>query len=136
PEECKIYLLETLREKLKLAGNVFADAPITAVAPNRLCLPPDTNLKITSRSITFENYFYRATWTLDEGFTVMSHTRPGTGDMPILTSGIPQYETRVSGLTADVIYFRFRAKSPTMPKCKAWINRIITDSHDWFERKQ
>ncbi len=137
PGECTVYALKDIREKLKAAGNLFSDAPIMAAAPDTLCLPPETRLEISPDSVRLENHFCRATWKLDSTPVLMSHAKPGTesttGEMRMITASKPQFETRVSGFSVDVGYFRFRAKSLDMPKYKAWIERIISDSHEWFE---
>lgn len=133
-KECAIYRQEDVRAKLKTAGNLFADSDLGGA--NRLCLPPDTTLEISPHSITFENHFCRAMWKLDEIPISMSHMKPGSqGDVPMTASGKPQFDSRVSGLNAEVTYFALRAKSPAMQKHKAWITRLMIDSHTWFESK-
>jgi len=134
-KECTTYRQEDVQAKLKAAGNLFADSDIGGA--NRLCLPPDTRLEISPRSITFENRFCKATWKLDEIPIMMDHMKPGsqTADVPTTASGKPQFDSRVSGLNAEVTYFARRAKSLDMEKYKAWITRLMTDSHAWFESK-
>jgi hypothetical protein len=104
---------------------------------NKLCLSPDTRLEISPRSITFENRFCKATWKLDDIPIMMDHMKPGsqTADVPVTASGKPQFDRRVSGLNAEVIYFRRRAKSLDMPKYEAWITRLMTDSHTWLRER-
>jgi len=77
------------------------------------------------------------TWKLDEIPIMMDHMKPGsqTADVPTTASGKPQFDSRVSGLNAEVTYFARRAKSLDMQKYKAWITRLMTDSHAWFESK-
>jgi hypothetical protein len=133
-KECAIYRQADLRAKLKAAGNLFADSDFGGA--NRLCLPPDTTLEIFPRSIVFENHFCRAMWKLDEIPVLTSHMKPSSqGAMPMIDSGKPQFDSRVSGLNAEVTYFALRAKSPDMQKYKSWITRLMTDSHTWFECK-
>ena len=132
-KECTIYRQNDVRAKLKAAGNLFADNPVVSWA-NRLCLPPQTTLEISPRSITFSNPFCQAIWKLDEIPTMIDRTHPGTqGNVPTIASGQPRFDTRVSGLSAEITYFALRAKSPNMEKYKAWISRVMTNSHAWFE---
>ncbi len=134
-KECTVYRQEDVKAKLKAAGNVFADVPSSGA--HKLCLPPHTKFEISPRSITFETRLCQVTWKLDETPLMIAHMKPGTGtaDVPMLASGGPQFETRVSGLSADVMYFALHAKSPDMQRHKSWITRLMTDSHTWFESK-
>ena len=85
-KECTVYRQEDVRAKLKAAGNLFGDSDIGGA--RRLCLPPDTTLEISPRSITFQNRFCQATWKLDEIPIMMDHMKPGsqTADVPITAS--------------------------------------------------
>ena len=110
-KECTVYRQEDVKAKLKAAGNVFADVPSSGA--HKLCLPPHTKFEISPRSITFETRLCQVTWKLDEIPIMMDHMKPGsqTADVPTTASGKPQFDSRVSGLNAEVTYFARRAKS-------------------------
>ncbi|GAC1511016.1 MAG: hypothetical protein NVS1B11_18620 [Terriglobales bacterium] len=111
-QECTVYRTDDIRAKLKAAGNLFANVPEIPGTRNKLCLPPETELEISERSITFKNPFCQAVWKLEDIPTLTYYLKPGAQiiSVPLTSSGKPQFETRISGFVAEVTYFALRAK--------------------------
>src|SRR5215471_6883995 len=52
PKECSLINIGSIREKLRAAGNIFADIQIGMMGDNAsLCLPPHAVLDVTQNSV-------------------------------------------------------------------------------------
>ena len=135
-EECSGFDEKDLRAALTKTGNMFAAAPLTLVS-GKLGLPPKSTIEIARRSIMIQNPICRISWHFEGTPAVLSHIQPGTGgETPQLASGGARFETRMSGFSAEVLYFRLRSQHPDIGKYRDWVSRVLADVHEWFESGQ
>lgn len=131
--ECSGFDENYLKAALTKSGNMLAGAPLHLPA-GRLRLPPRSTVEIARKSIVIRNPVCRISWHLEGVPAVLSHIRPGTGGKaPQLASGEPRFETRMSGFSTEVVYFRLRSQRPDIGKYRDWVSRVLADVHEWFE---
>jgi hypothetical protein len=75
PNECSSVNENSLRSALESAGNAYAGARIPLIAGN-LCLPPRTDMQITSNALRLHNPFCEITFRLRPSHSV-SFMTPG-----------------------------------------------------------
>jgi hypothetical protein len=122
-----------LRTALNKSGNMFAGAPLH-LASGKLRLPPNSTIEIARKSIVIQNPVCSVTWRLEDTPSILSHMQPGTGgETPLLPSGGAKLETRMSGLSVEVLYHRWRSQRVDIAKYKDWVAHLLADAHEWFE---
>ncbi len=132
-KECSGFDEKDLRSVLTKSGNMFAGAPLHFFS-GKLRLPPRSTIEIARKSIVIRNPVCRISWHLEGSPAVISHVQPGTGGQtPQLASGGARFETRMSGFTVEVFYYRLRSQRPEIGKYRDWVSRVLADVHEWFE---
>jgi hypothetical protein len=129
PNECVIVKSEQLQQKLEAAGNAFAKAPLLGF---QVCIPPQSQLAITSDSVTLQNPVYRVTLKVRfPGGTLLVH--PETRMSVLLPNGESQFENRIMGVRAETEFHALRSQDRNIEKYKDWTDRLISDVHAWYE---
>jgi hypothetical protein len=127
--ECTIISAEYLKQELSRAENAFAQAISSGV----LRLPPRSTLAVTSKALVIRNPICHLRFTLESSGSV-SFMKPGTGgEVPLLTSGESQLETRWVGLRVETTFCALRAQHRDTMKYRAWASRVIDGARNWFE---
>jgi len=111
------------RKKLTDANNLFSGAQIPVLGD--ICLPPNTELNITSTGVSIQNPHCEIAWQLDENLP------------PPFSAGPEPATVRTEFIVTNlkITYFGLRAKSPDAQKYRDWVGRVVSDWHRWFEGK-
>jgi hypothetical protein len=135
PQECTPYSGVQLREILRRANNDFADAQIT-IYGGQLCLPPNSVIQAQSNALNLITPFCTISFVLEPSGGV-SYYEPGNSQkQPVLASGEPALETRLTGIRATTRYSAIRAQSREMPRYREWSDRVVAGAKAWFEGVQ
>lgn len=132
PAQCTQLPSTEIGEKLKAAGNLFHGTPI-GIAGGGLCLPPSTILTISGDTLEIANSFCRIFFVV-RTLGGISYMKPGSGgDVPTLSDGRAQYESRATQIIANVEYSGFRAQHRLASKYRDWAARVTEGARNWFE---
>jgi hypothetical protein len=132
PQECTSYSGVQLQGILRGAKNGFADTQII-IYGGQLCLPPNSSIKAQSNALSLITPFCTVSFVLEPSGGV-SYYEPGNSlNQPVLTSGEPALETRLTGIRVTTKYSALRAQSPDMPKYREWSERVVAGAKAWFE---
>ena len=119
--QCTILLSSELQQKLRAAGNAFADTPLW-VTSGRFCLPPGATLTVGEKSREIATRVCRVSFTLEPSGSV-PYMKPGTGgEVPSLPNGEPQLETRLTGIRSLVEFSWIRAQHPDLKNTRTGLN--------------
>ena len=145
PKECSSVSVNFIREKLRAAGNIFADAQIS-MSGGAICLPPHAVLDVTQNSVAVRSRVCSIIFTLQEPFSSMMSIDPhaiatakATGQ-PIsatvanLPDGSPRYQTVAIGTRATVEFESLRAQDRDLAKYQSWANRVSDGVKARFEQ--
>lgn len=131
-DECTITTKDRLKEQLLAARNSFADADIHIIGAN-LCLPPESVLTIDDTSLKISTPYCTVAFQLQSSGGVSYMEPKSGGNIPSLTNGEAQFETRITGVRANIEYSWIRAQSRDMKKYEEWSERLIKGARLWFE---
>jgi hypothetical protein len=126
PNECALFSIESVQEKLSKVGNMFAAAFPLGV-PKKLCLPPTSTLDVTANSIIVTNRVCRLSIIFNEPFVSMDAYNPYDHQREIanLPNGTQRYRTVVLGARGTAEFFGLRAQARDVSKYQAWTKRVI-----------
>ena len=134
-DECRYVEADEFRDLLRSVGNVLADSGRIMLGP-RICMPPGTRLTATRDSLVLENPFCRVTFKIALSGGV-SRVEPRSGGQVVtLPDGQARYNTRPVGIAMTVRYFGIRAQHADAAKYRAWVDRLLTGAHTWFELQE
>jgi hypothetical protein len=132
-DECSGFDEDWLKAALTKSGNMFAGAHLT-LSSGKLRLPPQSTIEIQRKSVVIRNPVCQISWHLEDTPAVVSYMQPSSGGQtPQLASGGARFETRMSGFTVEVLYYRSRSQRPDIGKYRDWVSRVLADAHEWFE---
>ncbi|MGO8975375.1 MAG: hypothetical protein ACLQNV_17845, partial [Steroidobacteraceae bacterium] len=137
PDECTVITESEIRQKLRAAGNDFADGNIF-FGPRQLCLPPDTSLSIGPGSLVLNNPFCKISFELQSSGSI-DFRQPGAAllEKPTqLANGEEKFETRLTGVRITVKYHWIRAQHRDIKKYRDWANRTVEGIQVWFEGRE
>jgi len=131
-DECQKVTEPELRELLRKAGNTFADGENVLFGPY-ICLPPRTTVALTRDTLTIENPFCRISFAIALSGSMWNVKPKSRGEVPQAPQGGAQYQTRPVGIKIAVRYFGIRAQHADIEKYRAWVARVLSGAHTWFE---
>jgi hypothetical protein len=131
PGECKVYTESDLKEKLRKANNVFADAPLQ-VLTGTLCLPPETQLEVSADLLTLKNRFCKIKFTAEHPANMILNVDPQTRAYVPFTGGEPRFEIRTMGLNVETTFFALRAQHRDSSRYHDWASRVVNGVRLWF----
>jgi hypothetical protein len=133
PNECSIFSLNNVKDILKRAGNVFADAEIPQLATPTLCFPPGTKIVAAASGLTFRNPVYELEFVLDESGG-RSYVDPNSKAVTVSQfNGKNRYETFTSGFTVNIKYSDLHSWDRNRERYRDWVTRFVSGAHRWFE---
>jgi hypothetical protein len=133
PADCTYVKAVDLQRQLRAAGNMFANLPRFSMRDS-LCLPPHSQLEITSNSVTLRTLVCTIELRVREPFAAMHSIDPHSfakgsevviADVPTLPNGDPRYLTITLGNRATIHYSPFRAQDRNLSKYQSWASRLI-----------
>jgi hypothetical protein len=135
PAECTAVSGDTIRLKLKAAGNLFADLPHPGMR-NSFCLPPHSTIDITVNAVVLRSLVCEIAIAIREPFSSMTTIDPHSvaaavqkgyidAQSPTLPDGSPQYVTVVTGVRATVNFFSLRAQARNLSEYQNWATRVV-----------
>lgn len=130
--ECTAITPAQLHALFVAAGNAFAQVPLS-INGGRLCLPPNSAIRITDRELEIRTPYCTITLTVEPS-RMVSYAKPGSGgDVPHLESGDAQYETRLTVIRSARKFSWIRAQARDMEKYVEWSERVVRGAKLWFE---
>ena len=146
PEECSSVSVETIREKLRAAGNIFAETENITFGRPTICLPPHAVLDLTQNSVSVRSRVCGIIFTLQEPFSSMmgvdphelaaakANGQPVTATVPTLSDGSPRYRTVDIAARATVEFAGLRAQDRDLAKYQDWARRVTEGVKTRFEQ--
>jgi hypothetical protein len=133
PGDCSSYIASDLKQQLSRAGNLFADAPLQVLPAGKLCLPPRTELEITSSTMTLRNPFCQLTFRGEHPAHMILNVHPKTRQYVALDGGQgPRYEIRQMGFSVEITFFALRAQHQDSRQYHDWASRVVDGARGWF----
>ena len=108
---CKEFHQVELRDLLRQAGNMFADADLR-VSPNGMCLPPKSAIRVTKDRLVLDTPFVAV------GF----HFQPYGGAFE-----------QLAAFNVSLEYHRLRSQHHDLGEYRTWADRLVTGARTWFE---
>jgi hypothetical protein len=129
-KSCSFVSYDDFRNKLSNSGNIFSK--FKWYSPfNRICLPPNTTISITSSSVTVSNRFCDIVFDVEPsgGFAGRPTRRD---DNPMLENGEPQFWTWRTPIRVTTQYSGLRAQHRDKQKYQDWAENLVEGLRQWF----
>ena len=133
--ECAVLTEMDFRSRLAVPKNLFASAPL--IGMTKVCLPPDSDIFISNDSLTIRNPVCEMVFRVESllgSNPIKPGVRFGAPDVvPLLSSGIPQFDTKQIGIRVKTTFFGLRSQRLDVTNYKEWANRLVDGVRIWFE---
>lgn len=129
--------VDAIREKLRAAGNIFADIQLGMRGQNAsLCLPPNAILDVTENSVAIRSRVCSVSFMLQEPFSSMMTLNPAevaaarktkqpiSATVEKLPDGSPRYSIVTIGARTTVEFDSLRAQDRNLDKYQQWTKRV------------
>jgi len=131
PSECSKVGEEELRSKLRSAGNVFANAPVS-LTMNDICLPPGTIVQVSPTALVLRNPVFQIVLEIEDPRGV-SFVQPGSNaEVPKLPDGRPRFENHVRGLNIEITFLALRACHRQRERYEEWSKHLVEQLTRWY----
>ena len=131
--ECTEFRPEDLGSVLSNGGNGLAEFRMWPIGGG-ICLPPHSAIVLRGRELTIANRFGALRFELVPSAGV-SHMKPKSGgEVPQLSDGTAQFETRVMGVRVTNTRSGLYSQHRDVAKYEVWRKNVVSGLHEWFER--
>jgi hypothetical protein len=131
PSECSKVGEEELRSKLRSAGNVFANVPVS-LTMNDVCLPPGTIVQVSPTALVLRNPVFQIVLEIEDPGGVNFVQPDGNAEVPKLPDGRPRFENHLRGLNIEITFLALRAYHPHRERYEEWSKRLVERLTRWY----
>ncbi len=132
PGDCSYYTESELKQRLNKSGNLFAGAPLQVLL-NKLCLPPKTELELSTNALTLRNPFCQVVFRGEHPAHMILNVHPKTREyVPLQNGQGPRFEIRQMGLGVETTFFALRAQHRDSKAYHDWASRVVDGARQWF----
>jgi hypothetical protein len=123
PKYCALFSPQELRNKLRDAGNMFADAPVTEFQKD-VCLPRHSKILVGKDKIVISSRVVRL--TVQGSFLGLStRSSDPSAPAPVLPNGEPRFIDVTVGVRVITEFLPLRAQDKNLPQYQAWSKRFV-----------
>ena len=130
--ECTELRPEDIETILSNSGNGLARFRMSVIGGS-VCLPPNSTISLRGRELIIANQFGALHFDLVPSAAV-SRMKPGSGgEVPQLSDGTAQFETRIMGIRVTNTKSGLYSQHRDATKYDIWRKNVMTGLHEWFD---
>jgi hypothetical protein len=133
PKNATILPVDSVRQALRSANNLFADVPVTTVF-RELRLPRGSKLIVADGKVTIASPTMTIVVTVELSSMLGGIPKQKTPQSPIeITETGGRYMLHFTRISFRSEVARLRSRDPEMDAYRAWFDRMVAGAREWFK---